>query len=43
MYRPDDFFDHHPVAFLILVLLGVIVMLTLKSCSSRWLFEPLLR
>jgi hypothetical protein len=42
MYRPS-LFDDHPVAFLVLVIAGVIALLTVRSCHHEWINELLMR
>jgi hypothetical protein len=42
MYRPS-LFDDHPVAFLVLVIAGVIALLTVRSCDHGWIKDILMR
>jgi hypothetical protein len=42
MYRPS-FFDDHPVAVLVLVIVGVIALLTVRSCHHEWIKELLMK
>jgi len=36
MYRPNDPLWEHPYAFLVLVIIGVVALLTVRACRWGW-------